>query len=159
MSERCRGDAAATAAHVLEAEEQRVATSAVEAAQRALEENAALAARAELRKLNTSFKRPAENELKVRDSSLKKYSAFSKKLRSITKDTYASLLQELPKLNLSKYVEEVAVTIAETQLKVADISGVVQVSSLMHRTYAGFAESLLPRLLKGVAPALSLIHI
>tara|TARA_B100000524_G_scaffold190556_1_gene98773 strand:- start:112 stop:3438 length:3327 start_codon:yes stop_codon:yes gene_type:complete len=153
VSERCRGDAAATAAHVLEAEEQRVATSAVEAAQRALEENAALAARAELRKLNTSFKRPAENELKVRDSSLKKYSAFSKKLRSITKDTYASLLQELPKLNLSKYVEEVAVTIAETQLKVADISGVVQVSSLMHRTYAGFAESLLPRLLKGVAPA------
>eukprot|EP00965_Chrysotila_dentata_P085039 2807083-Pleurochrysis_carterae.AAC.1 len=40
--------------------------------------------------------------MQARDSSLKKYTAFNKKLRSLSEESRASILQELPKLNLSK---------------------------------------------------------
>ena len=75
---------------------------------------------------------------------LTKTSGFLKKVHA---------LSELPKLNLSKYVDEVAAAVAEAKLKLADVPAVLQFCSLMHRSYAAFAPALLPLLLKNVALA------
>ncbi|KOO34259.1 regulator of nonsense transcripts 2-like protein [Chrysochromulina tobinii] len=62
-----------------------------------------------LRERNLSSERPSETTLKSLDSSLKKVAAFLQKIKErLGEETRKQLLEELPKLNLSKYVEEVA---------------------------------------------------
>ena len=114
-----------------EAEEAAAAARAAEERQRAVEEAAAaLALKLELRELNSRCERVPEAEIKSRDSSLKKYTAFNKKLRALSEESRASLMQEAGKLNLSKYIEEVAAAVAEAKLRMVDIPAAVQASSL-----------------------------
>ena len=103
--------------------------------------------------LNQEPERLNDAALRTLDSSLKKTSGFLKKVHALSDATCAALCAELPKLNLSKYVDEVAAAVAEAKLKLADVPAVLQFCSLMHRSYAAFAPALLPLLLKNVALA------
>ena len=86
--------------------------------------------RVRLLKANLERKLPGESELKLRDSSLKKITPFLKKTRErLGEETRTSLCAEIEKLNLSKYVEEVAVGVAEAKLKLSDVPAAVQVAS------------------------------
>ena len=58
---------------------------------------------------------------------------------------------EVPKLNLSKYVDEVASSLVESKIKLAELPAVVEFCSIMHQTYGGFSASLLPELLKAAS--------
>ena len=90
-----------------------------------------------------------ESALKSLDSSMKKVTPFLKKVKErLGEETRAQLLTELAKLNLSKYVEEVALAVSEAKLKVADIPAATAVCSAMHAAYAPFAAALMPHLLK-----------
>ena len=103
--------------------------------------------------MNQEPERLNDAALRTLDSSLKKTSGFLKKVHALSDATCAALCAELPKLNLSKYVDEVAAAVAEAKLKLADVPAVLQFCSLMHRSYAAFAPALLPLLLKNVALA------
>ena len=85
--------------------------------------------------------------LRTLDSSLRKIMPFLKKMRErFGEDTRAQLVQEAQKLNLTKYVEEVAMCIAESKLKLNDIPAVVELCFTLHALYATFTPSLLPLL-------------
>lgn len=62
-----------------------------------------------------------EDALKKLDSSLKRNTAFINRLKKVSEDTCASLLDDIKKLNLSKYVSEAVSAIAESQLKSTDV--------------------------------------
>ena len=68
----------------------------------------------------------------------------------------SQLLSEISKLNLSKYVEEVAVGVGEATLKVKDLPAATAFCSAVHCSYADFEGALLPQLIKNAtlsAPA------
>ncbi|CAD6191240.1 unnamed protein product [Caenorhabditis auriculariae] len=67
-----------------------------------------------------------ESTLRSLDSTLKKTTAFMKKVKALNAAAVVGLIEELAKLNLSKFVEEMAMGIAETKLKVSDIMPVVE---------------------------------
>lgn len=105
--------------------------------------------------LKTRLALRSENLLRIQpgtDSSLKKVTPFLKKVREkLCDETKGQLLIELPKLNLSKYVEEVAVSVSDAKLKTSDLPAAVAVCSCMHRSYPAFAPALLPHLLRHAA--------
>ena len=106
-------------------------------------------ARMALRERNLSPERLSETTLKSLDSSLKKVTAFLKKIKErLGEETRKQLLEELPKLNLSKYVEEVALGVSEAELKLKDLAAAAEFCSAMHVAYAPFAAALAPHLRK-----------
>ena len=110
---------------------------------------AELAARVAQRERNLSPTRLADATLKSLDSSMKKVTAFLKKVKErLGEETRAQLVTELAKLNLSKYVEEVALGVSEAQLKLKDLAAAAEVCSVMHASYNNFAAALLPHLRK-----------
>jgi regulator of nonsense transcripts 2 len=97
---------------------------------------------------NASRERPSDAQLKRRDSSLKRNNAMSRKLRSITSTSKQQIEEELPKLNLSKYLDEAVSSIAEGRLKPSDLPAAVSICSALHLTYPSFASLLAPQLAK-----------
>ena len=79
-----------------------------------------------MRRLNLGCERLKAAELKALDSSLKKNQAFIKKCVTLGEASKASLLQEMGKLNLSRFVEEVAGSVAEARLKLTDLPAALQ---------------------------------
>jgi hypothetical protein len=64
------------------------------------------------------------------DSSIKKTGTCLRKLRVVSEHTAASLIKEMDKLNLTRYVEEVAAAVADTKVsRPADITKCVAVVS------------------------------
>ena len=90
------------------------------------------AARMALRERNLNSERPSETTLKSLDSSLKKVAAFLQKIKErLGEETRKQLLEELPKLNLSKYVEEVALGVSEAELKLKDLAVAAELCSVV----------------------------
>ena len=87
--------------------------------------------------------------LKSLDASLKKVTPFLKKVKErLGEDTCANLIAEAKKLNLSKYIEEVASGVAEAKLRVSDILAAVDLCCTMHSLYADFLPALVPLLVR-----------
>ena len=83
------------------------------------------------------------------DSSLKKLTAFMRKTKSISsKEPATQLIPELGKLNVLKFLDEIATNVCEAKIKTSDVNDlvtfVVQVCSL----YPQFSEMLLNELRK-----------
>ena len=58
-----------------------------------------------------------ESELKKLDSSIKKNNAVLNKLRRLTEDTKVSTLNDLNKVNLSKYVSEAVAALLDAKIR------------------------------------------
>ncbi|KAK6751164.1 hypothetical protein RB195_002875 [Necator americanus] len=91
-----------------------------------------------------------ENALHSLDSTLKKTTAFMKKLKSLSAPSVPSLIEDLSRLNLSKFVEEMAAGIAETKLKPSDVIPIVDLCVAIASRYSKFPELLLTEIRKGL---------
>uniref|UniRef100_A0A914Q4P4 MIF4G domain-containing protein n=2 Tax=Panagrolaimus davidi TaxID=227884 RepID=A0A914Q4P4_9BILA len=109
--------------------------------------------RSELQRKNIESLKNAEPlegaKLSKLDSSLKKLTAFMKKTKSISSKEPATLLiPELSKLNVLKFLDEIATNVCEAKIKSSDVNDlvvfVVHVSSL----YPQFPDLLLTELKK-----------
>jgi hypothetical protein len=140
----------------------------------------------ELRDQNAelSAKRPKDDELKKRDSTVKKCTSMTGRLKQVKEDWLdGRFLQELERVNLSKYVHqsviaivpiacpvrvsqycclahrqlryisEIATAIGDLKLKTAEVWPTVQVVSRLHCTYAEFAPALVLQLKRVFEPA------
>ena len=82
------------------------------------------------------------------DSSIKRNTALTKKLSKITEETRASILDDLSKVNISKYVTEAVAATVEGKLRAADVPAALEIVSKLHRVYPDFAprsREALPR--------------
>ena len=106
--------------------------------------------RRELRALNlaASSSRPTEDDLGMLDSSMKKNTALIKKLKAIGEESKRGVLQDIARVNQSKYVSEAAAAVGEIHFKQKDVNAVAEVCSALHQRYAEFAPSLIPALEK-----------
>lgn len=106
--------------------------------------------RKQLRVLNLTPKRPDSGFLKTLSSDIKRNTAFIRKLKL---GGYAgdAIITEFNGLNLSRYVSEAVVAVAEAPLKMTDIPIAVRLVSSIHQRYAEFSSALLPALLKHFA--------
>lgn len=101
-----------------------------------------LVARRLVRETNLKPVRPGEEEMKRLDSSVKRNTALIKKLRQVTEDNYKGILEDIRKVNQSKYVSEAVAAIAEAPLRASDIPAAVQVCSALHQRYEEFSKDL-----------------
>ncbi|VDK63372.1 unnamed protein product [Onchocerca ochengi] len=85
----------------------------------------------------------SEGQLRKMDSTLKRTTAFMKKLKNIGCVQLASILQDIDKINLSKFVEEMAMTIAEAKIKYNEVQAVVTVCVHLSCYYSEFSPLLL----------------
>lgn len=85
----------------------------------------------------------AEDQLRKMDSTLKRTTAFMKKLKNIGSAQQAAILADLSKINLSKFVEEMAKCIAEAKLKASDLNSVVSICVHLSQLYSEFHTLLL----------------
>lgn len=83
-----------------------------------------------------------EKELRSLDSTLKKTTSFMKKVKLLSAATVPQLIEELSKLNLSKFVEEMASGIIETKLKLSDIPKVTELCLAISAKYSNFSEQM-----------------
>lgn len=90
--------------------------------------------------------RMGEDQLRRYDGSIKKNTAFAKKLRELTEAKREALTKDFESLNLSNYILEVATSIAEAKLKLADVGCAVHISSLIHCRYSEFSGVLMDQL-------------
>ncbi|CAI4227186.1 unnamed protein product [Auanema sp. JU1783] len=84
-----------------------------------------------------------ESALRSLDSALKKTTAFMKKMKTLNSFAVPSLISDLSKLNLSKFVEEMAQAIAETKLKTSEVVTVVDLCVEIAIRYQNFSSLLL----------------
>jgi hypothetical protein len=99
---------------------------------------------------------PEESATRGLVSDTKKATTFVRKLRGLTDENRQALADELSKLNLRRYVSEVAAALAEAKLRAVDVPAAAYIASMMHQLYADFAAELLPLVVKAavaVAPA------
>jgi len=99
---------------------------------------------------------PEESATRGLVSDTKKATTFVRKLRGLTDENRQALADELGKLNLRRYVSEVAAALAEAKLRAVDVPAAAYIASMMHQLYADFAAELLPLVVKGAvatAPA------
>lgn len=99
--------------------------------------------REKLRKENLNVTWPSEDYFTKLDSSLKKNTAFVKKVKQFTSTQLDSLLKDISGLNLTKYISEISLAIAEAKLKVSDIPAAITLCSKLHQTYPEFSKSFL----------------
>ncbi|VDO27443.1 unnamed protein product [Onchocerca flexuosa] len=85
----------------------------------------------------------SEEQLRKMDSTLKRTTAFMKKLKNVGCVQLASILQDMDKINLSKFVEEMAMTIAEAKIKYNEVQAVVTVCVHLSCYYSEFSPLLL----------------
>ncbi|CAI2352214.1 unnamed protein product [Caenorhabditis sp. 36 PRJEB53466] len=83
-----------------------------------------------------------EKELRSLDSTLKKTTSFMKKIKVLSAAGVPQLIEELSKLNLSKFVEEMASGIIETKLKISDIPKVAELCLAISAKYSNFSEQM-----------------
>eukprot|EP01130_Rhizamoeba_saxonica_P004396 TRINITY_DN179_c0_g1_i1.p1 TRINITY_DN179_c0_g1~~TRINITY_DN179_c0_g1_i1.p1 ORF type:complete len:1067 (-),score=270.91 TRINITY_DN179_c0_g1_i1:151-2997(-) len=103
----------------------------------------------EYREKNLNPVRPALSDLKKLDSSIKKNTAFTRKLATkISLDNEQSLINELKRLNLTRYVSEVVNGVVSCQLKNSDIEPAVKICSELHQRYLAFTDELIPSLIR-----------
>ncbi|KAI6202145.1 Nonsense-mediated mRNA decay protein 2 [Aphelenchoides besseyi] len=92
-----------------------------------------------------------EDAIRRLDSTLKKVTAFMKRVKNIgTTVTPESLLPELAKLNLSKFVDEIASSVCDAKIKVEELPSLVEFCVKAGCMYATFAENLTIELRKRV---------
>ncbi|CAJ0572127.1 unnamed protein product, partial [Mesorhabditis spiculigera] len=84
-----------------------------------------------------------EDELRRFDSALKKTTAFMRKLKTVGAGAGAALIDEMSKLNLSKFVDEIAAALGELRLKLSDVAFIVEFCVAVSSRYASFSELLL----------------
>uniref|UniRef100_A0A1I8BB39 LisH domain-containing protein ARMC9 n=1 Tax=Meloidogyne hapla TaxID=6305 RepID=A0A1I8BB39_MELHA len=84
-----------------------------------------------------------EQRLRSLDATLKKVTAFTKKLKNISTSTIYQLLPDLDKLNLSKYLDEIAANICEAKIKIADLNALVDFNVKVSSLYKEFSMYLL----------------
>jgi hypothetical protein len=134
-----------------EEEKQRVALEEqLEAMERVEDLMKADLARKELRLGNSSEvvavtqREMALNKKKLK-ADIKKTEKLLKKVRVVTETNATAICADIRKLNLKRYVAEVAAGVAEAELKRrADVVAAVSLCSTMHSLYADFVPSLLP---------------
>ncbi|KAK9806738.1 hypothetical protein WJX72_000988 [[Myrmecia] bisecta] len=117
-------------------------------------ERLALEVRRALRCQNQKPVRPDAAELKQPDSSVKRNTALVKKLRLITEDARAALLEDIYRVNQSKYVSEAVVAVAEGSLKIKDVPAALEVCSALHQRYAEFGSGLAAELARTLCAAI-----
>ena len=105
-----------------------------------------------LRAANLDPKRPDAAAFKKMDSSIKRNTALTKKLGKITEEGRAGIIDDLRKVNISKYVTEAVAATVETKLKAADVPAAVEVISILHQTYADFSTPLAESLPRFICP-------
>ncbi|KAE9550663.1 hypothetical protein FO519_006124 [Halicephalobus sp. NKZ332] len=95
---------------------------------------------------------PLESDkLSKLDSSLKKLTTFMKKTKSINSSNPASqLLPELDKLNLLKFLDEIASNICEAKIKASEVGDLVNFVVQLSCRYSQFPEMLLNEIKKNV---------
>lgn len=91
---------------------------------------------------------PNEILLRTLDSSIKKNSAFVKRLKTYSESQKDQILSEIDRLNLTKFISEVAASITEAKLKLSDIPSVIEICSKINRFYAEFSRQLLEQYAK-----------
>lgn len=90
----------------------------------------------------------SETELSQLDSSIKKNSAFVKRLKVFTESQKEQLLKDISRLNLTKFISEVASSIIEAKIKLSDIPAVIEICTVLNRTYKDFSKHLLDQYVK-----------
>ncbi|VDK63972.1 unnamed protein product [Anisakis simplex] len=90
----------------------------------------------------------SEEQLRKMDSTLKRTTAFMKKLKNVAAAQESTILADLDKINLSKFVEEMANSIADAKIKTSDIATVVNICVQLSSLYADFPSILLAELKK-----------
>ncbi|KAI6233893.1 hypothetical protein M3Y99_00858900 [Aphelenchoides fujianensis] len=92
-----------------------------------------------------------EDRIRALDSTLKKVTAFMKRVKNIGSTvTPESLLPELAKLNLSKFVDEIASSVCDAKLKVEELPSLVEFCVKAASVYGSFSENLIGELRKRV---------
>ena len=135
------------------AEAERVAREEADAKLRAEDAARAREARVALRAANLDPQRPDAAALKKNmDSSIKRNTALIKKLGRITEEGRAGIIDDLRKVNISKYVTEAVAAAVESRLRAADVPAAVEVISTLHQTYPDFAGPLAEALPRFICP-------
>lgn len=97
---------------------------------------------------NFEFEYPSEDALNELDSSIKKNSAFVKKLKVFTESQKESILNDIDRLNLTKFISEVASSIVEVKLKLSDVPAVIEICTKLNCKYKEFNKHLLDQYVK-----------
>ncbi|MEW5297640.1 MAG: hypothetical protein WDW36_000836 [Sanguina aurantia] len=87
------------------------------------------------------------------DSSVRRNTALIKKLRGLSEETHASILDDIARMDQSKYVSEAVAAIAEASLRPSDIPAAVKVCSALHRRYPDFSSQIAAALAKAFQAA------
>lgn len=95
---------------------------------------------------------PDQSTLDNLDSSIKKNSAFVKRLKGFTESQKDQILNEIDRLNLTKFISEVAASIIEAKLKLSDIPAIIEICSKLNRCYRDFSGQLLDQYVKYFPP-------
>lgn len=90
---------------------------------------------------NVSY--PDEEALEKLDLSIKKNSAFVKRLKVYTESQKGQILDEIERLNLTKFTSEVATSLIEAKLKLSDIPSVIEICTKLNQSYKDFYRHLL----------------
>lgn len=101
--------------------------------------------RRKLRELNSqdNIAYPSELYLDKLDLSIKKNSAFVKRLKVFTESQKIQILDEIERLNLTKFISEVATSLIDAKLKLSDIPSVIEICTKLNRSYKDFHKQLL----------------
>lgn len=86
---------------------------------------------------------PNDAALEKLDLSIKKNSALVKRLKVYTESQKVQILDEIERLNLTKFISEVAASLIEAKLKLSDIPSVIEICTKLNRSYKDFNRHLL----------------
>ena len=90
--------------------------------------------------------RPSKKDLQ---SNHKKTSGFRKKVETLTAETLPQIIDDISKLNLSRYIEEAAIGLSQAKLeRKSDVLAAVKVASELHLRYEDFGQFLFNELQK-----------
>ena len=93
-----------------------------------------------LRERNVSVDRASlEQTLSKLDSSMKKNAGLVRKLKQLHEGNVTQLLNEMDKVNQTKYVSEAVSSLLEAPLKTKDMEASVQVCCALHQRYEDFS--------------------
>ena len=95
---------------------------------------------------NEDIPRPSRKDLQ---SNHKKTSGFRKKVEGLTAETLPQVVDDISKLNLSRYIEEAAIGLSQAKLeRRSDVLAAVKVASELHLRYEDFGQFLFNELQK-----------
>mmetsp|Transcript_27619 Transcript_27619/g.67177 ORF Transcript_27619/g.67177 Transcript_27619/m.67177 type:complete len:1475 (+) Transcript_27619:251-4675(+) len=101
------------------------------------------------REMNLKAKEERPSLSRSLNSKMSKTTGFIKKLKTLPEQDVKQLSNEFDKLNLSKYVMEMAKAIADIRIsRGADVEKVLEMSSTIYRRYDGFSSVLYDLLLR-----------